>query len=232
MRFAMNSATGSVRARHEHAQGETVHRSPRSRRLFERAAALAREVNSESVRCGHLFLALLEEGDSTGCRLLQKKGADLKALAQKTRERLEKEPARSLAGPAKADAPKAENQCRARRFSTGSAVTSPKPPASRKLGPIIGRRQEILQVIQTLARRSKNNPVLVGEAGVGKTAVAEAVAIRAAAGKDPQVLGGKRIVELSMTSLVGGTKYRGEFEERVARIIAECRSHPEVIVFH
>ena len=75
-------------------------------------------------------------------------------------------------------------------------------------------------MIQTLARRSKNNPVLVGEAGVGKTAVAEAVALRAAAGKDPQVLGGKRIVELSMTSLVGGTKYRGEFEERVARVIA------------
>jgi len=99
------------------------------------------------------------------------------------------------------------------------------------LGPIIGRRHEILQVIQTLARRSKNNPVLVGEAGVGKTAVAEGVALRAAAGKDPQVLSGKRIVELSMTSLVGGTKCRGEFEERVARVIAECRGHPEVILF-
>ena len=86
-------------------------------------------------------------------------------------------------------------------------------------------------MIQTLARRSKNNPVLVGEAGVGKTAVAEAVAIRAAAGKDPRVLSGKRIVELSMTSLAAAPKYRGEFEERLARAIAECRAHPEVVLF-
>ena len=100
-----------------------------------------------------------------------------------------------------------------------------------KLGPIIGRRQELLAVIQTLARRTKNNPVLVGEAGVGKTAIVEALAIRVAEGKDPDVLGGKRIIELNIGSLVAGTKYRGEFEERLTRIIAEAQAHPEVILF-
>ena len=214
---------------HAHAEGQTIHRSERSRKVFERAGTLAGEMKFAELKSGHLFLAILEERGARGCRLLQEKGADLKALAQKTRERLEKEPARSLAGPAKADAPRAEKPGTPFLDRLGRDLTQ--AAREQKLGPIIGRRHEILQVIQTLARRSKNNPVLVGEAGVGKTAVAEAVALRAAAGKDPQVLSGKRIVELSMTSLVGGTKYRGEFEERVARVIAECRSHPEVILF-
>ena len=100
-----------------------------------------------------------------------------------------------------------------------------------ELGPIIGRRREILAVLQTLARSSKNNPVLVGEAGVGKTAIVEAIAVRAAEGKDPAVLGGKRIVELSVGALLGGTEYRGAFEERVQGVIAEARAHPDVIVF-
>ncbi len=100
-----------------------------------------------------------------------------------------------------------------------------------ELGPIIGRRREILAVLQTLARSSKNNPVLVGEAGVGKTAIVEAIAMRAAEGKDPSVLGGKRIVELSVGALLGGTEYRGAFEERVQAVIAEARAHPDVIVF-
>ena len=100
-----------------------------------------------------------------------------------------------------------------------------------ELGPIIGRRREILAVLQALARSSKNNPVLVGEAGVGKTAIVEAIAVRAAEGKDPSVLGGKRIVELSVGALLGGTEYRGAFEERVQGVIAETRAHPEIIVF-
>ena len=214
---------------YEHAKGKTIHRSERSRKLFERAGAIAGEMKSDDVKCGHLFLAILEERDSTGCRLLQEEGADLKALARKTRERLEKEPARSIAGAARAEAPKDEKPGTPFLDRFGRDLTQ--AAREQKVGPIIGRRKEILQVIQTLARRSKNNPVLVGEAGVGKTAVAEAVAIRAAAGKDPQVLGGKRIVELSMNALVAGTKYRGEFEERLSRVIQECRSHPEVILF-
>jgi ATP-dependent Clp protease ATP-binding subunit ClpC len=100
-----------------------------------------------------------------------------------------------------------------------------------KLGPFIGRDDELLKIIQTLARQKKNNPIIVGEAGVGKTAIVEALAVRAAEGKNPEILGGKRIIELDMGSLVGGTKYRGEFEERVTNIIEEARKNLDVIIF-
>lgn len=100
-----------------------------------------------------------------------------------------------------------------------------------RLGPFIGRDDELLKIIQTLARQKKNNPIIVGEAGVGKTAIVEALAVRAAEGKNPEILGGKRIIELDMGSLVGGTKYRGEFEERITNIIEEARKNPDVILF-
>ena len=95
----------------------------------------------------------------------------------------------------------------------------------------VGRRNELLQVIQSLARSMKNNPVLVGEPGVGKTTVVEALAVRSVQGKDAEVLGGKRIIELNMGSLIGGTKYRGEFEERLTKIIEEASSNPDIIIF-
>lgn len=100
-----------------------------------------------------------------------------------------------------------------------------------KLGLFIGRRDELLQVIQTLARKTKNQPVLVGEAGVGKTAVVEALAVRIAQGKDPHVLEGKRIIELNVGALLAGTHWRGDLEKRLTEIIKEARAHPEVILF-
>ena len=100
-----------------------------------------------------------------------------------------------------------------------------------RLGPFIGRDNELLKIIQTLARQKKNNPIIIGEAGVGKTAIVEALAVRAAEGKNTEILGGKRIIELDMGSLVGGTKYRGEFEERITNIIEEARKNSDVILF-
>jgi ATP-dependent Clp protease ATP-binding subunit ClpC len=106
-----------------------------------------------------------------------------------------------------------------------------KEASEGRLGPFIGRDDELLKIIQTLARQKKNNPIIVGEAGVGKTAIVEALAVRAAEGKNPEILGGKRILELDMGSIVGGTKYRGEFEERITHIIEEARKNPDVILF-
>ena len=100
-----------------------------------------------------------------------------------------------------------------------------------RLGQVIGRRNEILQTIQALARKKKNNPVLVGEAGVGKTAIVEAIALRAVVGKDPEILGGKRIVELNMGSLLAGAKLRGQFEERLTQIVEEAAADPDLILF-
>jgi ATP-dependent Clp protease ATP-binding subunit ClpC len=214
---------------HQFAKGETIHRSDRSRKLFERAEEIARELKAEKLKAGHLFLAILEEKASVGCRFLVEQGADLKVLAESTRKRIQKQPAVQVAGGHRVE-PLVE-------ATTGTPFLDrfgrdlTKEAREGKLGPVVGRRKEILQVIQTLARKSKNNPVLVGEAGVGKTAIAEAIAIRIAEGKDAQVLGGKRLVELSMGSLTAGTKYRGEFEERLTRIMKEVGAHPEVIVF-
>ncbi len=103
--------------------------------------------------------------------------------------------------------------------------------AREEIGPVIGRRAEILAVLQTLARSTKSNPLLVGEAGVGKTAIVEAIALRGFAGKDGAVLGGKRIVELNMGALLAGAEYRGEFEKRVKEILDELKARPEVILF-
>lgn len=100
-----------------------------------------------------------------------------------------------------------------------------------RIDPIIGRRNEILQLVRVLTRKNKNNPMLIGEAGVGKTAVVEGLALRIAEGKVTSSLRDKRIIELSLATIVAGTKYRGEFEERVVGIVNECKDHPEVIVF-
>ena len=102
---------------------------------------------------------------------------------------------------------------------------------SNKLHPLIGRRDVLLQLIQTLGREGKNNPILVGEAGVGKTAIVEGLAIRIAEGKDPQVLQGKRLIQINVSALLAGTEYRGQFELKLEKMIAEARLNPEIILF-
>jgi ATP-dependent Clp protease ATP-binding subunit ClpC len=214
---------------HEHAKGATIHRSDAARRLFERAESLSRDMKGDTLRTGHFFMAILETKDSVGCRLLVETGADLKALTEFTRKWMQKRLEMETKGtphreqPAKADS--------GTPFLDRFGRDMTKEARAGKLGPVIGRRKEILEVIQTLARRSKNNPVLVGDAGVGKTAIVEAIAIRIVDGKDAQVLGGKRVIELSMGTLTAGTTNRGDFEERLTRIIGEATAHPEIILF-
>ena len=188
-----------------------VHRSEACKRLFQRADDLAQDAGG--ISCLHLLAAILEApGDMIG-DILAEAGVEPAGLR-----------GQSLAFAAQDPQTDTPYLARYGRDLTREAQKG-------ELGPFIGRRKELLQVIQTLARRTKNNPVLVGEAGVGKTAIVEALAVRAAEGKDPQVLAGKRIIELNIGALVGGAKYRGEFEERLTRIIEETRGHPEVILF-
>lgn len=103
--------------------------------------------------------------------------------------------------------------------------------AAGRLGPFSGRKKELLQIIQVLGRHTKNNPVLLGEAGVGKTAIVEALAVRMARGKDPHVLGGKRLIQLSMAAMVANTKYRGDLEERLTGVLDEAISDPGIVLF-
>jgi ATP-dependent Clp protease ATP-binding subunit ClpC len=208
---------------------KVVHRSEACKRLFERADEFAISVREISCLC--LMAAILDEPGNIINRVLSIMGVKQEDLFRKILDNTAKgqgiagkEPIEDQTGTQKV----AQNGTPyLDRF--GRNLT--KEAAEGKLGPFIGRRKELLQVIQTLVRRSKNNPILVGEAGVGKTAIVEALAVRVAQGKDSQVLGGKCIIELSIGTLVAGTKYRGEFEERLTCIIEEVRTHPEVIVF-
>lgn len=214
---------------HEFTKGEIIHRSPRSRELFRHANEIARDMKADAIKAPHLFLAILTETESVGCKLLQESGADLQVLAIATRKRMRSQPVPQPAGETRLTKPHEPESDTPFLDKYGKDLTM--EARAGRLGPFVGRRKEILQVIQTLARQAKNNPVLVGEAGVGKTAIVEAIAVRSVQGKDAQVLAGKRIVELNMGSLTAGTKYRGEFEDRLTRILNEASTHSEIILF-
>jgi ATP-dependent Clp protease ATP-binding subunit ClpC len=225
LRRSIRQKLGKGNAQHV---GKIVHRSPTCKQVFQRAGELISP--GARITCLHLLAAILEHPSKVIMSFLEEAGVTPEALLKRTRSKIpseaqvREEPMRVQPG---APLPAQEDTHYLDRY--GRDLTQ----AARegKLGPFIGRRQELLQIIQTLARRSKNNPILVGEAGVGKTAVVEALAVRTAEGKDAQVLGGKRIIELNIGALVGGTKFRGEFEERLTHLLDEVRNHPEVILF-
>jgi ATP-dependent Clp protease ATP-binding subunit ClpC len=226
MRALMGTGT------HEHASGAIVHRSERARAMSASAEHVAAEVGLDHAHAGTLLVAILSEKNSKTAQLLADGGHDGEKIKSLAIARLkQKGGGAAPVGEAKPD-PQEESDAAAPRSileQFGRDLTQ----AAREghLSPVIGRRKEILQIIQTLARSTKSNPVLVGEPGVGKTAIVEAIAQRIVVGKDAQVLGGKRIVEISMGALVAGTKYRGEFEERLKRLLAEAKSEAQLILF-
>ena len=211
------------RGSHAH-PSKTVSRSPGVKTAFRRAV----EDSPEGVaNCLHLLSALLEEPGPFLTSLLGENGKNPAQLRDAIENRLRQE--LPLKQPTiQAGKGQAPSGGRSALERYGRDLT--REAREGRLSPVIGRRKEILQVIQTLARASKNNPVLVGEAGVGKTAVVEALAQRIADGKDAS-LAGKRIIELNIGSLIAGTKYRGEFESRVTKILEEARKDPTLIVF-
>jgi ATP-dependent Clp protease ATP-binding subunit ClpC len=232
--FALDSTSlrRSVRQRVGKGKAQTakkiVHRSPECKQIFKRAGELAGA--GGEITCIHFLAAILEQPSTTVSSVLEEAGVKPGALLGRVQAKFPA-PAITDGEPMRVQPGTPQQAQEGTHFLDRYGRDLTQAAREGKLGPFIGRRQELLQIIQTLARRSKNNPVLVGEAGVGKTAVVEALAVRATAGKDSQVLGGKRIIELNMGALVGGTKYRGEFEERLTRLLDEVRTHPEVILF-
>ena len=200
---------------------KTIHRSEECKSVFKRADALS----GLSAKTTTLpIAAAIMENPGDGLKsIFSEFGTDLKEL----KDNFLSPPEKALARENEEQADKEEPNSYLERYGRNLTQAA----KDGKLGPFVGRRNELLQVIQTLARSMKSNPVLVGEAGVGKTAIVEALAVRAVQGKDPQVLSGKKIIELNIGAILGGTKYRGEFEERLTRIIEEVRADSDIIIF-
>ena len=203
------------------AQGE-IGLTPRAKKVVELAVDEARRMNHTYIGTEHLLIGLLREGEGVAAGVLESLGVNLEKVRAETHRIL------SNSGGS----------------GSGSSRSSTRTPTLDQLGidltnaalggkldPVVGRDTEIERVTQILSRRTKNNPVLVGEPGVGKTAIVEAMAQQISSGSVPDTLQGKRLVTLDMGALVAGTKYRGEFEERLKKVIEEIKSSGNCVLF-
>ena len=196
--------------------------TPRAKRVVELAVEEARQLGHNYVGTEHLLLGLIREGEGVAARVLLQMGVDRKKVREETLKLLGGAPAPGAAEKEEKPETPALNQF-------GRDLTE--LARETKLDPIIGREKEIDRVIQVLSRRKKNNPVLIGEPGVGKTAIAEGLAQRIYENKVPETLRDKRIVTLDLASVVAGTKYRGQFEERLKAVINEIRESQDTVIF-
>jgi ATP-dependent Clp protease ATP-binding subunit ClpC len=202
--------------------------TPRAKRVIELAIDEARRLGHNYIGTEHLLLGLVREGEGIAAGVLESLGVNLDKVRHEVIRVLSQS---SAAGPA-------TGSTEAKRGSSSKTPTVDQlginlTDAARagKLDPVVGREKEIERVVQILSRRRKNNPALIGEPGVGKTAIAEGLAHRIVSGDIPETLADKRVLTLDIGSLVAGTKYRGEFEERLKKIIEELRSTNDAILF-
>jgi ATP-dependent Clp protease ATP-binding subunit ClpC len=197
--------------------------TPRAKKVIELAVDEARRLNHHYIGTEHVLLGLVREGEGIAAGVLESLGVNLERVrAETTRILSQSMPQSAHTGGRTATRTPTVDQL-------GMDLTA----ASRagKLDPVIGRHREIERVIQILSRRTKNNPILIGEPGVGKTAIVEGLAHRVVAGDVPETLQGRRLLTLDIGSLVAGTKYRGEFEERLKKVIEEIKTAGNCILF-
>ncbi|WP_076917996.1 ATP-dependent Clp protease ATP-binding subunit [Negativibacillus massiliensis] len=209
--------------------------TPRCRRILEQSILESRKNNCETVGSEHILMSLLREKDCYAVRFLAQLGADPIILYRQLCQAMD------FSGDLSSTLPLGQSegsQSFSRKKESYHTVLLDKfgrdlteKAKNKLLDPVIGRENEIERVVRILSRRSKNNPCLIGEAGVGKTAIAEGLAQRIAQGKVPQVLQNKRLIALDLVSMVAGTKYRGEFEERVKNLMDEAAKAKDVILF-
>ncbi|MFA4854610.1 MAG: ATP-dependent Clp protease ATP-binding subunit [Candidatus Omnitrophota bacterium] len=198
--------------------------TPRAKKSLELAAEEARSLGHNYIGTEHLLLGLIREGEGIASQVLMNLGMDLNSVRNEVMELL----GSALPGMNQAGAQAAKTKTPA-LDAFGRDLTA--LARENKLDPVIDRAQEIERVIQILSRRTKNNPVLLGEAGVGKTAIVEGLAQLIVAGNVPEILRGKRIVVLDLALMVAGTKYRGQFEERIKAIMEEIKRSQDVVIF-
>ncbi|WP_028951828.1 ATP-dependent Clp protease ATP-binding subunit [Synechococcus sp. CC9616] len=199
--------------------------TPRAKRVLELSLEEARQLGHNYIGTEHLLLGLIREGEGVAARVLENLGVDLAKVRTQV-IRMLGETAEVTAGGGGGGAKGSTKTPTLDEF--GSNLTQMASEA--KLDPVVGRHNEIDRVIQILGRRTKNNPVLIGEPGVGKTAIAEGLAQRIQQGEIPDILEDKRVLTLDIGLLVAGTKYRGEFEERLKKIMEEIKSAGNVIL--
>ena len=197
--------------------------TPRAKKVIELAVDEARRLGHHYIGTEHLLLGLVREGEGIAAGVLESLGVSLdKVRAEVTRILSQSMPQGAAQGGRSATRTPTVDQL-------GIDLTS--AARAGKLDPVIGREKEIERVVQILSRRTKNNPVLIGEPGVGKTAIVEALAQRITKSEVPEMLLDRRLVTLDIGSLVAGTKYRGEFEERLKKVIEELKSAGNCILF-
>lgn len=204
--------------------------SPRTEKVLESAVVEAQNSGCEKAGTEHLLLAMLRETDCVGTRLLYTMGVNIQKLYAAVlgamgydNESIQEEfqAAKAMQNPGGSPTPALDQYSR----------DLTKMAAEGKLDPVVGREKEISRLIQILSRRTKNNPCLVGEPGVGKTAIAEGLAQRILAGSVPETIKDKRLVVLDLSGMVAGSKYRGEFEERIRKVVDEVRENQGILLF-
>ena len=201
--------------------------TPRAKSAVELAVSEAARMGAGYIGTEHLLMGLLREGSNMAIRVLDTVGIDPKKMYSSVVQKINEGPraaAGSVPSPHRDDGKKGKTLSEFTRDLTEAARQG-------KLDPVIGREKEIQRVIQILSRRTKNNPVLIGEPGVGKTAIAEGLAQRIAAADVPEELLDKKVLSLDLSGMVAGTKYRGEFEERIKKTIDEVKKDGNVILF-
>src|SRR3989338_6843952 len=206
--------------------------TPRVKKVLALAQKEAKALNHSYVGTEHILLGLLREGDGVAARVLKSLEVDIEKARQKTLRNLP---------PTRKTARKTEPVPAGGKEEKKAEIKTPALKAfgrdlnelarQDKLDPIIGRKNEIERVVQILCRRTKNNPVLIGEAGVGKTAIAEGLAQEIVEGNIPEILRDKRVITLDLALMVAGTKYRGQFEERIKAVMEEIRKAGTIILF-
>lgn len=213
------------------------HMTPRAKRVLEVAVQGSREMGNSFVGTEHVLLGILSEGENYAIRFLNEMGVDIALLTEKTLEAA----GADLGGIAQDRSFKKGADTKQNNSAQNKSTKTPTVDKfgkdltefarQGKIDPVIGRTKEIERIIQILCRRTKNNPCLIGEPGVGKTAVAEGLALKIAEGSAPELLKNKRVIALDLTGMIAGTKYRGDFEERIKAAIDEVIASDDVILF-
>ena len=218
----VRSAVEFIIGRGERTVSGEIGLTPRAKRVIELAVDEARRLNHNYIGTEHILLGLLREGEGVAAGVLESLGVNLEKVRTETVHLLSQSMTQGASG--------VRSSTRTPTLDQLSVDLTAMARAG-KLDPIIGRQKEIERVIQILSRRTKNNPCLIGEPGVGKTAIVEGLAHRIVAGNTPETLKGKRLLTLDIGSLVAGTKYRGEFEERLKKVIDEIKTAGNCMLF-